>query len=129
MAANTQPIFPGIPRNDPVTLVNADGTTKKSLLTAGANGARVDSLHVATDDTSTAVLGVYLTKSGVDSYLGAVTIPAGAGGTGASPVELLDTINAGNPMVLGAGVSLKVGVAAAVTAGKTLTVVAFAGDF
>ena len=41
MAANTNPIFVLAPKTAAVQIVNADGTTKKTLLTAGANGARV----------------------------------------------------------------------------------------
>jgi len=126
---NTKPIFAGTPKNPGVTLTSVDGTSKKPLITAGANGTRVDSLHVATDDTAAANLVVYLSRDGADHYLGTVVIPAGAGGTGASYVELLDYLNAGNPMTLEAGVTLTVGPVAAITVGKTLTVIAWGGDF
>ncbi|EFL52998.1 hypothetical protein DesfrDRAFT_0046 [Solidesulfovibrio fructosivorans JJ]] len=126
---NTKPIFAGTPKTPGVTLTSADGTSKKPLLTAGANGTRVDSLHVATDDTAAADLHVHLTRGDVHQYLGTVPIPAGAGGAGVAYVEMLDYLNDGNPLTLEAGLALTVAAAAAITADKTLTVIAWAGDF
>jgi len=126
---NTKPIFAGTPKTPGVTLTSADGTSKKPLITAGTNGTRVDSLHVATDDTAAADLAVYLTRDGVDQYLGTVPIPAGAGVASVAYVEMLDYLNAGNPMTLEAGLALTISAVAAITAGKTLTVIAWGGDF
>lgn len=130
MAANTSPIFPLTPKTSPVTVVNADGTTKKTLITAGANGTKIDAIKILSDDTTTVTLSFYLTKSGTDYLVGTVAVTAGTGVTpGTSPAEALEYLNDGYALALEAGVIVKVAVAVSVTSGKTVTVVAHAGDF
>ena len=52
MAANVTPIFPSVVNNGRVTIVNADGTTAKSLFSAGSNGSRVDQIVCTSDRKS-----------------------------------------------------------------------------
>lgn len=130
MAANTSPIFPLTPKTNPVTVVNADGTTKKTLLTAGTNGTKIDAIKVVSDDTATVTLSFYLTKGGTDYLIGTVAVTAGTGITaGTSPAEALEYLNDGYALALEAGVIVKVAASASVTSGKTVTIVAHAGDF
>lgn len=130
MAANTSPIFPLTPKTSPVTIVNADGTTKKTLLTAGTNGTKLDAVKIVSDDTATVTLSFYLTKGGTDYLVGTVSVTAGTGVTpGTSPAEALEYVNDGYALALEAGVVLKVAASASVTSGKTVTIVAHAGDF
>ncbi len=128
MSANTSPVFALTPVNPPVTIVNADSTNKKTVMTAGENGTRLDSLHICSDDTAPVNLDFYATVSGVDYFIGRVQIPAGAG-YGLPWQEGLATLNDSLSMVLAAGVVLKVATNAAVTAAKTVTIVAFGGNF
>lgn len=130
MAANTSPIFPLTPKTSTVTLVNADGTTKKTLITAGANGSKIDAVKILSDDTATVTLSFYLNKGGTDYLVGTVSVTAGTGITaGTSPAEALEYVNDGYALALEAGIVLKVAASASVTSGKTVTVVAHAGDF
>jgi acyl-CoA reductase-like NAD-dependent aldehyde dehydrogenase len=129
MAANTNPIHPGVPVNPPATIVNADSTNKKTIMTAGENGTRLDSLHICSDDTSSANLNFYLTVGGMDHFIGQVAVPAGSGAGSTPWQEGLATLNGNAAMVLAAGTTLKVSAAVAVTAAKTVTVIAFGGDF
>lgn len=130
MAANTSPIFPSTPKTSPVTIVNADGTTKKTLLTAGANASKLDAIKVLSDDTATVTLNFYATKSGTDYLIGTVAVTPGTGVTaGTSPAEALEYLNDGYSMALEAGIIIKVAAASAVTSGKTVTVIAHAGDY
>jgi hypothetical protein len=129
MSANTNPIHPLVPQNPATTVANADGTTKKTVLTAGTNGTRLDSLHICSDDTAQTLLNFYLNAGSSDSFIGQVAIPAGAGSGSTSWQEGLATLNSNLAMALAAGAILKVAANAAVTSGKTVTIVAFAGDY
>lgn len=74
MAANTSPIFPLNPKTSPVTIVNADSTTKKTLFTSGANGSKLDAVKVLSDDSATVTLSFYANKSGTDYLIGTVAV-------------------------------------------------------
>ena len=124
----TQPLFAGIAVNKPITITNADGTTKKQAVQAGAAGARLDSLHICSDDTAAVNLDFYATVSGVDYFIGRVQIPAGAG-YGLPWQEGLATLNNNLSMSLAAGTLIKAAATAAVTAGKTVTIFPMSGDY
>ena len=132
MAANTTPIFPGTVTTDAVRIENADGTTAKTLLTAGTNGARVDSIIVTSTDTADRTLTLYLLKGVVSYRLGEMVIPDGSGTNGTD--KPADGITLALPFVGGtihveAGCSRTVAAQVAVTAGKAIDVIAFGGDF
>ena len=124
----TQPLFAGTAVNKPVTITNADGTTKKQAVQAGAIGARLDSLHICSDDTASVNLDFYATVSGVDYFIGRVHIPAGAG-YDLPWQEGLATLNNDLSMSLAAGTLIKAAATSAVTAGKTVTIFPMSGDF
>lgn len=132
MDANTTPIFPGTVTTDAVRIENADGTTAKTLLTAGTNGTRVDSIIATSTDTSDRTLTLYLLKNAVSYRLGEVTIPDGAGTNGVDAAA--DGITLALPFIGGsfhieAGCSLTVAVKVAVTSGKAIDVIALGGDY
>lgn len=79
---SSTPAFIASPKNPAVAFANADGTTFKTLMTAGASGSRLDSLIASSTDTVSNVLQLAVTKSGVDYVIGEVTIPANAGTNG-----------------------------------------------
>lgn len=77
------PAFVSTPKNPSATIVNADAAAFKSLLTAAANGSRVDTLIATNTDTTNAyVVQLAIQKSGVDYLLGEVSVPANAGTNG-----------------------------------------------
>ena len=130
MAANTDPIFILVPTNGtPQTFASGDTTTKKTLLTAGTNGTRIDSIMCSTDDTVTVNLAFYITISGTDYYIGVVNLPIGAGYTSAR----VDAISTLAPILgyltLPASALLKCNCVATMTAAKTTTVVPMGGDY
>jgi hypothetical protein len=92
MTANTSPIFGLTPISTPVTIVPGDTTTAKTLYTAGANGGRLLSCSVASDDTSAVRVNVSVTVSATSYVVGQVTVPigAGTGTTDTASVNLLD---------------------------------------
>lgn len=144
MAANTIPIFPLAANNSAQAFVNADGTDKKTLFTAGANGSLVRGIAATSDDTADKAVQLYATIGGTDYLIAAVTVPLNAGVTGAVPaVNLLSQgdpatpvcpwayiDNNGNRVIwLPAAAVLKAAMQAAVTAAKTVTVTAFGADY
>jgi hypothetical protein len=139
MAKTTTPFFPATLNIGQCTLVNADGTTKKTLLTAGAEGAKVVMINVASDDTATADVLLWETIGGTDYLLGMKTIPITAGFvTGTPAFNFFDGIQIPSiPIdrdgqrylfVPTSGI-LKVSVKVAVTAAKTLYFFAAGFDF
>lgn len=136
MPANTTPIFPLTPMNSAVTVVNADGTTVKTVLTAGSNGARVDAISVCSDDTSDRKFYVYLNDGSTNYLVGTVNVPT-LSGTDATtlPVDLisgavLPWVDASGSLNLKASWKVNVGLTTgSVTAAKTVTFVASFGDY
>lgn len=136
MAAGTTPIFGDTVVQEFVTVVNADGTNKKTVHTGGTDGTRVLSVSVTSDDTAAVRLNVYITSGGTDYQIGQVTIPIGAG-TGTSDtasVNLLDAtkmpfLQSDGSLLLENGSVLKVAANSAVTAAKTVTLVSYALDY
>lgn len=117
---------------------NADGTSFKTLLTAGASGSRVDSLICTNTDTSNAnVVQLALQKSSVDYVLGEVSIAAGAGTDSTDDsVALLNptdipglTYTEGGALFLASGVALRARVKTAVAGSNTVQIIGFAGDY
>lgn len=135
MAANINPIFILSPQTSGVAIVNADGTTKKTVWTASAEGGVITGISVTSDDTAARDLNIYITLSGTDYQVGQVNIPIGAGTTTAPAVNLLATglmpwLNAADgSWTLPASAIVKVAAVVTVTAAKTITVVAHGGTF
>lgn len=134
----TAPIFPGAVKTPAAQIQNADGTNAVTLMTAGASGAKIESIAATSTDTSPVTVQVIATISAVDYTLGEVAIPAGSGTNGtAKAVDLLnvsdlpwarsDGVN--RYLLLGSGVVLKLKAKTAVTAGKVLQFMAQGGDF
>lgn len=135
MAANVTPIFPSVVNNGRVTIVNADGTTAKSLYSAGANGSRVDQIVCTSDDTGAQTVQLIINDGTNDNVVGEIAIPAGAGTNGSTKaVKVINStdlpwLSDSGSIFIKTGYSIKVKSKAAVTAAKTLTFVAFAGDY
>lgn len=131
MTANFKPVFELTPVNAGVTVVNADGTNKKTIYTAGANGGRVDGIIVCSDDTAAVNLAFYIDDGSADLYIGNVNVPIGSGYTTVVKVDAMTTLKpAGQSFIqLKATYKLECNAVAAVTAAKTVTVVAIGGDF
>lgn len=134
MAANTKTIYEVLPVNAAVTFVNADGTSKKSILTgqasANAAGTRVDSVMISSDDTANRDLAFYITIGGTDYYIGNVSVPLGSGYTTVIRVEGMNVLSPYlRYLALAPSAILKANMVVAVTAAKTVTVLAMGGDY
>ena len=135
MPANTSPIF-GLAANlAEVTFVNADGTTPKDLISAGANGSKVTRIAVHSDDTAASNLVLYV-HDGTTAYkVGTVRVAIGSGNDGAAAAvnllsqTMLPWLDADGEFYIPSGYKVQVGPLVAVTAAKTVTVVCFAVDY
>ena len=131
MAANKDPIFVLTPISDGITFVNADSTNKKTILTAGAEGTRIDSIIICSDDTSVVNLAFYIGNGSADLYIGNVNMPIGSGYTTVAKVDAISTLKPTylNFLVLHHGYTLKANAVVVITAAKTVTVTVIGGDF
>lgn len=135
MASNTAPIFVLSPNVAVMTIVPADTTSLKTLFTPGANGSLLTDLNVVSDDTALVDLDLYLTVSATNYRIGTIPVAIGAGVTAASnAVNGLDPtkipgLAADGTLWLPSGTVLKGAAKATVTAAKTVTIVAFGGDY
>jgi len=135
MASNKLPIFQVNPSPAGISFANADGTTVKTIYTAGVEGALIDNIAVVSDDTSAVILVLTYNDGTTDFPIGEVSIPVGSGTDGSSPaVNLLSAtampfLQAGGGLPLGNAHSLKINAKSAVTAAKTVTLVAFGGNY
>ena len=135
MPANTSPIFPLTVQTSAVAIVNADGTAEKVLVTAGADGTRIDAVSITSTDSAAITLAVRV-NDGTTSYaVGEIAVPAGSGTNGSAPAiqglsaGSLPWLDASGSLFLKAGWSLRVAAGAAVTSGATVALVAFSGDY
>jgi hypothetical protein len=128
------PTYPGVPKNPAVTIVPADTTTKKTFYTAGASGAKLASMSVATDETAARDIQVWVTVSAVDYLLATITIPLGSGNTGGVGqvnvlALLMSVLDQAGYMLLAAAAIIKVNTTTTVTAAKTMYITGTASDF
>lgn len=137
MSSNRVAIFVDSFHNGtPQTFVPADGTGKKIIITAGANGSLVVSIAAVSNDLIDHGALMYLNDGGSNDYLiGAIKIPAGAGASAAvAAVNLLATayipwLNVDGEFVLKATWAIKLAMAEAVGTGRTVTIAPFVGDY
>lgn len=134
--ANTAPIFEGGINNKGVQFTSGDGTSKKTIFTAGNYGSRIDSVSLCSNDTAIVGLNFYINDLTNDYYLGTVSVAAGAGYTSIAKQDALPTLaptgtnlaRAGF-IALPSGWLLKAACTATMTFAKTGDIVAFGGDF
>ena len=135
MAANTSPIFVLTPNCKGVTFVNADGTTLKDMFVAGANGSRLAAVAANTNDTSANNVKLELFDGTTAYWAGTVNVPtlSGTDGTTAAvnllALSMCPWLNSDGSIFLPTGWKLQVAPLAAVTAAKTLTLVALGADY
>lgn len=124
------PNLPATPLDYGVKLQNADSTNVKDFFTAPVGGVMIGSIRAASDDTSAVVVQILKTIGGTDYVLGEVNIPAGSGTNGTTGwVDILASLNLGVAMNLAAGSKLRVKAKTAVTATKTIDIVAEGAQF
>ena len=135
MAANTSPIFVLTIKNKGVTFVNADGTSNKDIFVAGANGSRLAAISAVTTDTSANLVKLYAYDGSTAYQIGDITVAAASGTDGSTAsvnllsLSMLPFLNSDGSITLPSGWKIQAGVTTAVTAAKTLTLVALGADY
>lgn len=133
----SSPAFIATIKNPSTQFVNADGTAFKSLMSAAANGTRVDTVIATNTDVSNAyVIQLAVQKSGVDYVLGEVNIPIGAGTNGvAKSVALLNSTDIpglayteNGSIFLESGATLRARVKSIVAGSNAVQIIGMAGD-
>ena len=121
------------------SFANADGTTKKSVIAAGANDSIIKSVVIGSTDTSNRNVVLWLYDGANYWPIASVAVPLGAGTIAAvQAVDAMDlpflTGNTGatenlKVIELKTGWSLYASMVVAVTAATTVTVVAISEDY
>ena len=139
MANSNVPMFIQTITTGVQQVLPADTTTLKTLITAGAQGSRVFSIVVASTDTTTRDLQLWLTRSATNYLIGTVNIPLSAGNINSAPsISILNNTQMpglpldanGNPYIdLKASDMLAIATTTTVTAAKAINATAVCGDF
>jgi hypothetical protein len=145
MAVVNTPVFAQTASIGVQSFLNADASTKKTIITAGANGSRVVALSATSTETAADRLAqVWLVRSSVAYLLTSVNVLRNSGFDGIAPnIDLLNqTIWPGMPFGGGAGGFdgqsyiflqasdlLQVSFTTAITAGKEIDIVGIFSNF
>ena len=138
MTVTSTPVFSQAINNGVQTIANGDGTTAKTLVTAGANGTRVYALLVTSTDTSNRDLVVNFNTASTNYQIATVQIPLSSGT--ANNVVTVDVLRAanfpglaydawGNRYIdLAANNLITIAAGSTVTSGKTITAFAYGSN-
>lgn len=135
---SSTPSFIATPQNPAASFANADGTSFKTLMTAGASGSRVDTLMAANSDAANAyVIQLALQKASVDYVIGEVNVPLGSGTNGsAKSVALLNPIDIpglayteAGALFLASGVLLRARPKTAMSGATTMQIIGIGADY
>ena len=124
------PIFVAAYNCEFTDLENADSTNEITVFTPGANGSRVESIVVTSDDSSARNIQFGVAVSGTTYFLFRSALPIGST-TRYSGDALADCSAAGRMdggLILESGQVLKAWMEVAVTAGKKVTIGVFGGN-
>lgn len=130
------PEYLGAKNSQCTVFENADGTTAKTIFSAGANGARVHLVSASTDD-ATPSLRLLKHDGTTACILATFQLPTNSGRTAGAPaVDLLDPAvipsipaDPGRFLTLGAGETLQAEMVTALTVAKTIHIVADGVDY
>lgn len=139
MSVTATPVFPQALKTAQQTFAIGDTTTNKTVVSAGSNGSKIDSLMVSSTDTSDRDIQIFLTSSSTNYLLATVKVPLGSGN--ADTIAAVDVLHSGmipglpldangnRCLTLAAGWSITAAMVATVTTAKTVTVLAMGSDF
>ena len=130
-----RPIYPGTIKNAGLKILPAATTTLQTLVTAGANGSRINMISAVSDDTSEMVVDLYINDGVTDFLIGSIPVPTLSGTNGTTPAvsllksSLLPYLGDDLSLFLEGTFLLKVAVQTTVTTDKTVTLMATYGDY
>jgi len=136
MAVSHSGVYVQTPKITPQSFPATTANTKKTIATAGADGAKVVSVLITSTDTSLRLGNLWLTRSATSYLLTSVNVPAAAGTDGTTPtVEGLALIygpvdNDGQRYIfLESGDTLDISFTTNITSAKEIDAVAIFGNF
>lgn len=139
MAGTATPIFPQTVKNYVAQILPADTTGNKTLVTGATNGTKIESITVASTDTSARDIQLSMTIGAVTYILATVAIPITAGFVNNAPaIDILRNAqwpglafdaNGNKILYVASGAVLNVKALTTVTAAKEIDVLATGGDF
>lgn len=139
MAVTATPVFIQTPKITPITIVAADASNQKVVATAGTNGTKVVGLNITSDDSSTRIVQVSLTRSATNYLMASASVTTLSGTEGATAtVNMMNKTfwpglpidNDGNPyFYMESGDTLSIACTSTVTAAKTITGTCVFGNF
>jgi hypothetical protein len=131
--------LPSAPKLGLVQIANADASNQKSVLTAGAGGAKVTAVFALSDDSNARLITLSVLRGGVNYPISTTSVAANSGTDGtASSVDLLASVrspwapvdNDGQKyLLLEASDVLQVKSGSTVTSAKAVTVGAVGANF
>jgi hypothetical protein len=128
----TQPQFASVPNTTGAQILNADGTTAKTVWTAGASGGLIQFVTLCSTNTAAVALVFELVIGATTHLLGRISIPSTTTIASLGPwtSDYLPGLPSADPSApLEAGAVLKARVETAVASGKQIDIVAFGGDY
>ncbi len=144
MAVTATPIYPQSILSKPTQFTSSTSTsTPTQILAAQTNGAKIETILVASSDTSAHDINLYLNVSSTNYFIGTVNIPITAGTVDTIPaVNLLSALSSsasllplpkdanGNPyLYLDSATSLTAAPAVALTSGKLWNIAVIGGAY
>jgi short subunit dehydrogenase-like uncharacterized protein len=129
------PQFISLPNVGLTKFALADGTTVKTIFTAGASGSRIMALFATSNDLSSRQFALTITRAGVSYKLDTPTI---AGTSAITPVVNMNMLGAdwfqwldpNEPhLILPTGITITAAAVVAVTSGKEVSFFVMGGDF
>lgn len=138
MAVTSTPVFEQAINVLPVQILAADNQTYKTAFTAGANGSKIESMIVTSNDTSARDITINITRSATNYQLAQISIPITAGYLNTAPcVNILQhaqfpglayDANGNKYLLLKSGDTLTVNAPVSLTAAKAFTIFTSGGD-
>jgi hypothetical protein len=135
MAVTATPIYPQAIVNGALAVSNVVTT----LVAAGPNGTKVESITLTNTDTNAYTVQLYAVIAATNFLLGTVTVPLSSGNTAAAPPFALLTkanfpslaldANTNPYLYLASGTALAIATTVAVTGGKTVAAFVQAGNY
>jgi hypothetical protein len=131
----TTPQFVGPPHIELTKFVTSDGTNYKTVFTPATGGSRLMALAASSDDGAALQFHISLVRSSVRYKLDTFTVPGATASQPTTNFNILDTawlqwLDQQEPhLFMPTGVTIEIAPVIAVTAGKEVSIFAFAGDF
>jgi hypothetical protein len=141
MTVSNLPIFPQVIESWMLSLLPANTTSTVVLITAGANGTKVESITATSNNITDLALDLWVNNGNADTLLASVYVPANSGNNSNPALPTVDVLRSGQLpglaydangnryIYLASGITLKCSANIAVGTGKVLNIWATGGNY